>query len=285
MTRLFYSLLIALLLSSTLHAAQSTITEAEGYSCMGEDKSRKQTKDEAFSDAERKALERVVVHVKSETRINNLELEKDIVEAYSLAKVKILDSRELGWYKDEHSGDCVRVSIKAEVVPDEKAMERLGNDEKFTDDPSLPLSVKVWTDRKEYSDGQKVRIYISGNKPFYARVLYKNAEGGIVQLLPNPFRLDNYFNGGMVYEIPSGNDRFDLEVAPPFGEENVTVYASTTQLGDIDLEGADGVYQVRTRGADIGTRTRGVVIRKKTDEGGSPASEFFESSTVVRTGK
>jgi hypothetical protein len=56
---------------------------------MGEDKSQKQTKGEAFADAQRKALERVVVHIKSETKIKNMALEKDIVEAYSQANVKI----------------------------------------------------------------------------------------------------------------------------------------------------------------------------------------------------
>lgn len=285
MTKILLALVINLLLTSIIHAAQSTITEAEGYSCMGEDKSRKQTKEEAFADAQRKALERVVVHVRSETRINNLELEKDILEAYSQANVKMLESKELGWYKDEHSGECMKVSIKAEVIPDEKAMEKVGKDEQFADAPSLPLSVKVWTDRKEYAGGQKIRIYLKGNKPFYARVLYRDAKGGFIQLLPNPFRRDNYFNGGMVYEVPSGNDRFELEVSPPFGEENITVYASTTQLGDLNLDAEGGVYQVKTRGADIGIKTRGVNIKQKTAGGGSEASEFSENSTIVRTGK
>ena len=66
---------------------------------------------------------------------------------------------------------------------------------------------------------------MKGNKPFYVRVVYEDADGSILQLLPNPYRQDNYFNGGVVYEIPSGNDRFELEVSPPFGEENIVVYA------------------------------------------------------------
>ncbi len=250
---------------------------------MGEDKSRKQTKNEAFADAQRKALERVVVHIKSETKINNMALEKDIVEAYSQANVKILESKELGWYKDEHSGECIKVAIKAEVIPDEKAMAKIGKDEQSAEDPSLPLSVKVWTDKKEYAGGQKIRIYIKGNKPFFARVLYKDAKGEFLQLLPNPFRKDSYFNGGMVYEIPSGNDRFDLEVRPPFGEENVTVYASTSQLGDLNLDAEGGVYQVKTRGSDIGARTRSVNIKEKADGDEHFTSEFFESSTAVKT--
>ena len=41
-------------------AAQSTITQSEGHSCMGEDKSRKQTRDAALTDAKNRALEYVV---------------------------------------------------------------------------------------------------------------------------------------------------------------------------------------------------------------------------------
>lgn len=53
---LFLFFVILLLLSvATLHASQSTITESEGYACMGDDKSRKQTEQAAMADAKRKA--------------------------------------------------------------------------------------------------------------------------------------------------------------------------------------------------------------------------------------
>ena len=40
MKRIVILFLVAILGSSSLYAAQSTITEAEGYACMGYDKSR-----------------------------------------------------------------------------------------------------------------------------------------------------------------------------------------------------------------------------------------------------
>ncbi len=46
---LFIAFLVTILGSSSLYAAQSTITEAEGYACMGYDKSRKVTEDEALT--------------------------------------------------------------------------------------------------------------------------------------------------------------------------------------------------------------------------------------------
>jgi len=57
--RVIISVLITILMVSTLYASQSTITEADGYACMGYDKSKKQTEEEAFSNAKRKAVEYV----------------------------------------------------------------------------------------------------------------------------------------------------------------------------------------------------------------------------------
>ena len=44
-------IIIILLMASNVYAAQSTITEAEGYACMGYDKSRKLTETEALTNA------------------------------------------------------------------------------------------------------------------------------------------------------------------------------------------------------------------------------------------
>lgn len=85
----------------TAHSAQSTITESEGYACMGEDKSRKQTEQAAMADAKRKAIEQVSTYIKSETHIKDLELEKDLVSAYANATVRIIQEMEKGWYRDQ----------------------------------------------------------------------------------------------------------------------------------------------------------------------------------------
>lgn len=265
------------------YSVQSTITESEGYACMGEDKSRKQAEQAAMADAKRKAIESVSTYIASETHVKDFELQKDLVSAYANATVRIIQEMEKGWYKDQSLGDCFKVKIKAEVMPDEKAMDMLSKSKQTTDDPSAPLQVQVWTDKKEYASGDKIKIYIKGNKPFYAIVLYKDVKGELLQLLPNPYRKDNYFSGGAIYEIPSGNDRFELEVSPPFGEEDISVYASTSPLGDISLEAEGGVYQVKTRHADIGDKTRGVKLKEKIGNKTSSASEFFEDGVTIRT--
>ena len=284
LNRCLFTVIIVLFLISTGYAAQSTIMEVEGYSCMGEEKSRKQTKKEALADAKRKAIEYTASHIRSETRLNNLQLETDVVEAYSKADVKILDLKEIGWYKDHNLGECFKVWVKADVVPDEKTMENHSGNELFLEDPSSPLTVKVWTGKYEYKEGDQIKLYLKGNKPFYTRILYKDAMGEMFQLLPNPFRRNNYFSGGIVYDIPSGNDKYLLVVTPPFGKENIFVYASTSQLGDIDLENADSVYLVNTSQQDIGVKIRGVQLKEKKGKDVSFA-EFYEKTITVITGQ
>lgn len=278
---LFVLAIFIFFMASHLHAAQSTITESEGYACMGEDRTKRETEATALQDAKRKAIEQVSTYIQSETQVKDFELQKDIVNAYANAKVRIIESHGKWDSEPPKVGDCYRLKIKAEVIPDEDAMKRLSQ-AKELDDPSAPLKVRVWSEKREYKPGEKVRLFLKGNKPFYARILYRQADGTLVQILPNPYRKDNYFQGGVIYEIPSGPDRFELEVTPPFGEESFIVYASTGELGSLELEEAGGVYKVRTTLDDVGEKTRGINIVQK---GQTKASEFFEEKLNIRVRK
>jgi hypothetical protein len=173
MIRVFIVCMVSIFLVSPLHvhASQSTITEADGYACMGYDKSRKQTEEEALRNAKRNAVEYASTYIKSEPRVKDFQLQKDLIDAYANATVKIIQEPEGAWYKDASAGECFRVKIKAEVVPDDRAMARITQGKGITEDPSAPLHVSVWTDKKEYRQGEKIKVYIKGNKPFYARVI------------------------------------------------------------------------------------------------------------------
>jgi len=283
---------------SNLHASQSTIIEADGIACMGYDKSRKQTEEEALANAKKKAVEHTSTYIKSESRLKDFELEKDLIEAYSNATVKVIEELRRSWYKDAALGDCCQVKIKAEVIPDNEAMERISKGKGQIEDPTAPLNVQLWTDKKGYKETEKIKIYIRGNKPFYARVVYKMINGELRQLFPNPFRQSNYFNGGSIYAIPSHEDQFELEVEPPFGKETIVVYASTAPLGEIDLTPDGGVYKINTESEKIGVksrevslsekievRSRGVSLKEKNPGQKIKTAEFLEAQIFFTTGK
>lgn len=287
MRKIIFFLIVILFMATHLYAAQSTIKIAEGSACMGDDKSRKQTETSALTEAKRNAVESVKTYVSSATEVKDFEVQKDLVAAYANATVAVIEELEKGWYKDPGMGDCYKIKIKTEVIPDEKAMKKAQQKAKeaVLDDPSLPLAVKVWTDKPDYRAGEKIRIYLKGNKPFFARVIYRDAAKNHLQLLPNPYRQDNYFQGGVVYEIPSGNDKFELEVNPPFGEENIIVYASVTELGDLKLKDEGSVYAVKTRSKDIGLKTRSIKVQAASPGKADVPAEFSEGTAVVKTKK
>ena len=152
MKHFFLSLVLTCLMVSSLHAGQSIIIEGDGYACMGDDKSRKSTETTAMADAKRKATESAATYIQSETHIKDAMLEKDLLSAYANAQVKVLQELLKEWYKEQGLGDCYRVKLKVEVIPDEKAMA--GNEKKNQDllesDPSGLLAIRVWTDKQEY---------------------------------------------------------------------------------------------------------------------------------------
>ena len=283
MRKILFFVVMSIFLAASVHAAQSTIKIAEGSACMGDDKSRKQTETAAMADAKRNAIESVKTYVSSATEVKDFELQKDLISAYANATVEVIEELQKSWYKDPSLGDCYKVKIKTEVIPDEKALKKAKDT--GLDDPSLPLTVKVWTDKETYREGEKIKIYLKGNKPFFARVIYWDAAKINLQLLPNPYRQDNYFQGGVIYEIPSGTDKFEMEVNPPFGEESIMIYASVSELGDINLKQEGGVYAVKTKPQDIGIKTRSIKIKDVSPGKAQQPAEFSEGAVIVKTKK
>jgi hypothetical protein len=62
------------------------------------------------------------------------------------------------------------------------------------------------------------------------------------------------------------------------------LYASTAPLGEFSLKTEGGIYQVNTKAKDIGDKTISVKIKDKA-AGKSEASEFYEETAVLKTGK
>ena len=125
MRKIFIPLLFLVFMTSNLYAYQSTIIESEGYACMGKDRTRKQTETAAMADAKRKAIEQALTYIQSETHVKDLELQKDLISAYANGAVDVIRQIQGDWYNDASAGDCYRVKIKAEVIPDEKMMEKI----------------------------------------------------------------------------------------------------------------------------------------------------------------
>jgi hypothetical protein len=260
---------------------RSTIVEVDGYAYLSEDKTIKEMREEALTNAKREALERAQTYIQSISKVENFQLSYDLVQSQAEGAIRILESRNHGITDDNRYHYWIKAEVEYSLKPPEGKAD-LSSD--LVKNPDAPLTVYVWSEKSEYQAGEKIRVFLQGNKDFYARVVYRDAQGNLLQLLPNPHRQNNFFEGGKVITIPGEGDRFDLEVGPPFGIENIIVYASSAEMGDADVETVgDALYGVRGGLENYGMKTRGVKIVQKQEGEGTSGAEFYEAKCEVKT--
>jgi hypothetical protein len=260
---------------------RSNIVEVDGYVQLSEEKSVRDVRQEAFANARRQALENAESRIKSQTRVENYQLQYDLIESGAEGVVKVLEQKDFGIENNSR----YHVWIKAEVTyvlkpPPAPAQQ------KALMSPEAPLTVKVWTDKKSYSDGEYITISMEGNRDFYARIVNIGSNEKVIQLLPNGYRQTNHFRGGQRYQIPGPGDRFSLQVTPPYGQERIVVYASETPMGDIPLAPlAAGLQEYRGSNDDLAFRVRSIQPVARPGGGMTSGSTgFYEASWLVETG-
>ena len=111
------------------------------------------------------------------------------------------------------------------------------------------------------------------------------SNGEIIQLLPNNYRKSNFFKAGIIYKIPDEGDRFDLTVGPPYGQDQIIVYASEVPLGQVTLEQVNhGLHRYRGSRKELAVQTRGIAV-VGANQGLQEGAEFYEASWALTTGK
>lgn len=259
---------------------RSCIQTVDGYSQLSENMTVAQTRVAAFANAKRQALEAGRTYIQSKTKVKNFEVEYDLVWSDSEGAVSILEQRDHG-VKDNTR---YHVWIKAEV---EYELKPKGQDlaQEHVMDKEAPLTVKVWTSKKQYRDGESIEIFVQGNRDFYARIVDITSDGKIIQLLPNDYRRINFFEAGRVYKIPDKGDLFDLKVTPPYGQDQIVVYASEVPVGWVDMEAVgQGLSRYRGTRESLGVMTRGIQVVSAEPTSASGA-EFYEATWNLKTGK
>ncbi len=264
---------------------RSVIREADGYAYLGEDNTIKEVRRIALMEAKRAVLEGTETYIESKSKVTDGMLDFDIIESSAGGKVTVLEKKDHG-FKDGR----YHVWIKAEV---KFGVKRPNNapavaDGRLLQDPGGPLTVRTWTEKKRFADGEEITIFLMGNRDFYARVVDFMSDGTIVQLLPNTYRTNNHFKGGVAHRIPDlgQGDQFKLTVAPPFGVDRIVVYASDVQLGQVATNDiGNGMRLYRGSATQLSKATRGLDMgageRKK---GPNPKNaEFIESAWEIHT--
>jgi hypothetical protein len=265
---------------------RSCIQAVDGYAYLSEDMTLSQTRAAAFATAKRQALEAGKTYIQSKTKVKNFVVEYDMVWSDAEGAVTVLEQKDIG----VEGNTRYHVWIKAEVEYSLKPKQQ-EHGQTVLLDKDAPLTVKVWTSKKQYKDGENIDVFVQGNRDFYARIVNISSSGDIVQLLPNDYRRINFFEGGRVYRIPGTEDRFDLRVTAPYGEDQIVVYASEVPVGQVAMEPVDrGLRQYRGSQKSFGTLTRSIDLPRSIEvvgaaSGSHSGAEFYEASWAVTTGK
>jgi len=144
------------------------------------------------------------------------------------------------------------------------------------------LNVHLWTDKNpllsamtadsqmvRYSEGDRFRVYVRATKPCYVRVLYQDAAGYTLQLVPNMRDTSDYIQEDRTYQLPTL-----FEVRSPFGEEELILFASTEKFTEIRVRKRnDGVMIVDDSASVFLKRLRAMSI----------FGEFAEEHLRMRT--
>jgi hypothetical protein len=211
---------------------RSSIHEVNGYAYLGENTTPRQARAEALATAKRQALEMARVRLESNTLIKDGKLQYDFIKSGAKGVVSVLEQKDHG-FRDNRYHVWIRAEVKYDLRP---VKQHQKNPQTLFDEG--PLTVKVWTPRKQYHKGEKVVVHIMGSRDFYARIVNVDAKENVTQLLPNDYRSNSRFKGGVLCRVPGEGDRFAIKVMDNLGEEKIVVYASEAPLGEVNTTSA-----------------------------------------------
>jgi hypothetical protein len=205
-------------------------------------------------------------------------VKKDLIKGTAEGAVTILEQKDFGVEDNKRYHVWIKAEVEYELKTKGQQMVQ-GHDL----DKKAPLTVKVWTSKKIYRGGEDIEIFVQGNHDFYARIIDITSKGEIIQLLPNDYRTINFFEAVKVYKIPDKGDHFNLKVTPPYGKDQIVVYASEVPLGTVSMEQAgQGLRSFKGSLKTLAAKTRGVAIVPKTQKTVSGA-QFYEGTWKLKT--
>ena len=254
---------------------RSVIQSVDVYAYPGEGGEAKRIRGKMLSKARGRILERAKKYLDSRTNITGINLEYKIINNkaghfVTVLSVENYDVDDKGRYHARIQGE-VKYRLKGLTYGDDRLRAVLMKH-------AAPLTVDVWTDKREYGEGERVKIFFKGNRDFYGKIVRVGVKGKVFQLLPNNYRQISFFKRGKIYTIPDEGDRFDLEVHPPFGVERIIVYASDLPLSLRNMKTvAKGIYAYRGKESSLGKS-----VRKSISIPGDGAAEFCESVWKIK---
>lgn len=233
---------------------------------------------EAGSMAEARKRVRNAILGRARSRLGDLKkygLEGVLVQTPPEGSVKIVGQKEMQTGKEKRPHFWFEAETGF-LLKDAKTGDR--PDSALLDRADL-LDVGIWTDKKEYREGQTISLTLRGNRDFHAKVVQINTQGQILQILPNNYRQVSVFKKDRPYRLPDEGDRYQLIVKPPFGNIRFIVYATRLPMSHVNLKTISaGIYEYRSSLRNFGRSVRRVI-----PAGEEAMTEFSEVLWQVKT--
>jgi len=98
-------------------------------------------------------------------------------------------------------------------------------------DPSALQKIKIditshLGDQQQFQQGDEISFLLSLDKDAHIYVIYEDASGQRLQIIPNAVQPDNFYRAGFFLAIPGQDSAFRFIIQPPFGKETLWVFAT-----------------------------------------------------------
>nr|WP_281721752.1 DUF4384 domain-containing protein [Nitrosomonas nitrosa] len=260
---------------SGVSAAEGTkrLEVVRGHACygFGDDQTPAQARRGAMVKAQEEAVRSFGVFVNSSSRIKNFQMEEDIIQTTSAAMLQ-----EIVVDKEERKPQEICITLRAKISPvslEELIKQRLGAKEiaqeaQVTLVPAQPkFGVKVWTNKPngQYSEGEKLIVYVQVERDAYLKLDYFQADGTVVHLVPNVFRGQAFIQAGKTYSFGDEASPEQFVIEEPYGTETIKAITGVQPFdakADEDKPVGDSkAYLNRLRGIKVVASTSSVELK------------------------
>jgi len=128
------------------------------------------------------------------------------------------------------TGMCF-LALQATVFAESPKTQALGvSDSIHTTGVTKSIHVEITTpigDAQSFEEGDVIQFYVSLDKDAYLCLIYQNANGHIVQLVPNKLSQITFFPAGDYFKLPDGASGYQFKVSVPYGKEAVWIFAAS----------------------------------------------------------
>lgn len=97
-----------------------------------------------------------------------------------------------------------------------------------------PMSLKLWSDKKIYSPGEKIVFYFQSDRDSNLTLIDIGSSGKVHVIFPNRYQTDNAIKANTKYEIPKGpNPDFAYKILSPEGQNTIKAICTAKSASTI----------------------------------------------------